>query len=321
MLKIVLIANAVLLTVAAFIGLLAGYVVLGFSGKVMSPLWALGALAAVGVWLSLRAMGAPTPAALARVGMVSAPFYLLYAWSAATQWTGGRREEAAARAFVSGNAAESGAALAALMNLPLGQGARPVATIVGPALDALPRARQLSAIALFGKLVRHDPPTEQRLAALVRSQAPPAGDAAVRVAAFAALREMRPYELGVRHARFVGLQDDGALTFSLGAPHWIHGDTFTVVEAIMTLPRRSSADPCERAAVPKAEALIVGALGPERVADVVEVDVAGGGRLTGAVRTDAGFVKDTLRGSLPMYVAPGDTVNWCTDPPSVHRSR
>jgi hypothetical protein len=318
MLRLLLIANAGLLALAALLGVFMGYVGLGFSSTISWPIVGFGAVAALGAVLSLWALSSPTQSALIAAGVASAPIYLLFASLYFGNWYGTLREQADAHKFLRATTAgESAAALVALQRATPAYGARPVAKILGPALDSLSGERKLDAIKLLGALVRHDPPTEQRLVTLFRSAAPPSGDVAVRSAALAALRQMRPYETDVRHAHFERLAPDGSLAFSLREPNWIYGDTVSVLELILTLPRLSSADACERAAAPKAESLIAGILGPQRTADIVELEVASDGRLRGAVRTDAGFVKDTLHHVLPAYLEPGTAVNWCTDPPSV----
>jgi hypothetical protein len=319
MLKVALIVNAGALVLAAFLGGVLSYVGLGFSSTVSWPLVGLSALAALAALLSLRALFAPTRSVLAGVAVASAPFYLLFTLLYFENWNGTRREAANARQFVRGTRpTESAAAFAALQKAKPLIGTRPVATIIGPALDSLSGERRLDAIRLLGALVRHDPPTEQRLVALFRSAAPPVGDVALRSAALAALRQMRPYEIDGRRTHFERLEPDGSLTFSLREPHWIYGDTLNVMELILTLPRSVSTNPCEHSAAPKAESLIVSVLGPQRMADVVEIEVMSDGRLRGAVRAETGlFVKDSLHRALPSYVEPGAVVDWCTDPPSV----
>lgn len=314
MLRLFLVANAGGLGLAAFFCAVLSYVGLGFSSTISWPAVALTLVAAIAALISIAAAFAPTRSMLIGVGVASAPVYLFFALLYLDGGLEDRREAAAARKFLLATTPRASAlAIASLRERTPRNGKRPVAAILGPALDSLDEARRLDAIGVLGALVRHDPPTEQRLAALFRSAAPPTGDPAVQRAVLAALRQMRPYETDVRHAHFERLEPDGSLSFSLREPHWIYGATLSVMELILTLPRASSADPCERAAAPKAESLIANALGPDRMADIVELAIGSDGRLRGAVRTDAGFIKDTLRQALPAYLEPSAVVDWCTD--------
>jgi hypothetical protein len=321
MLRLALIVNAAVLGVAVLFGVFMSYVGLGFSSTVSWPLVALTIVCASAALLSLWGLFAPTEIVLVAVRVASAPLYLLLGLLYFDGWYASWREDTNAHKFLHATTStESAAALDALRQATPRYGARPVARIIGPALDSLSGERRVDAIRVLGALVRHDSATEQRLVTLFRAAAPPRGDVAVRSASLAALQEMRPYETDVRRARFERLEPDGSLTFSLREPHWIYGDTVNVMEMILTLPRSSSTDACEKAAAPNAESLIANILGPQRVADVVELAVASDGRLRGAVRTDAGFVKDTLYRKLPGYLEPGAAVNWCTDPPSLPRT-